>query len=69
MLLYKAKQTCIHGFSTGNMQVCLKFSEFQEVKTVLKFMDGKTGTQFRFEPCGLGRHDIARVGYVYKLLH
>ncbi len=32
-------------------------------------MDHQTGTELRLEPCGLGRHYIAGVGYVYQLFH
>ena len=32
-------------------------------------MDCKSGTELRLEPCCLRRHDVARIGDVYKLLH
>ena len=36
---------------------------------LFEFMNNETGTQFRFEPCCLGRHDVAGIGYVHQLLH
>ena len=34
-----------------------------------QFVDCKTGTELRLEPCGLRRHDVAAVGDVGELLH
>ncbi len=35
----------------------------------VKFVYHKSGAQFRLEPCGFRRHDIACVGYIHELLH
>ena len=32
-------------------------------------MDNQAGTQFRFEPSCLGRHDITGIGNIHQLLH
>lgn len=32
-------------------------------------MNNEAGTQFRFEPSRLGRHDVAGIGNVHQLLH
>ena len=32
-------------------------------------MDNQAGTQFRFEPGCLGRHDITGIGNIHQLLH
>ena len=36
---------------------------------LFELMDNQTGTQFRFEPGCLGRHDITGIGYIHQLLH
>ena len=36
---------------------------------LFELMDNQTGTQFRFEPGCLGRHDITGIGNIHQLLH
>lgn len=36
---------------------------------LFELMDNQTGTQFRFEPGCLGRHDITGIGNIDQLLH
>ena len=36
---------------------------------LFELMDNQTGTQFRFEPGCLGRHDITGIGNIHLLLH
>ena len=38
-------------------------------KTLAKFVYHKAGAQFRLEPSGFGRHDVAGVGNVDNLFH
>ena len=39
------------------------------VMILVESVDGEAGTEFRLEPCGLRRHDVAGVGDVDELLH
>ena len=39
------------------------------VSMLAEFVDHEAGAQFRLEPSGLGRHDVAGVGNVDDLLH
>ena len=36
---------------------------------LFELMDNQAGTQFRFEPGCLGRHDITGIGNIHQLLH
>ena len=36
---------------------------------LFELMDNQTGTQFRFEPGCLGRHDITGIGNIQQLFH